>query len=261
MSWYGPRPMPGPPIDDRVHAVLEEAALAVRDALRPLTDWGLSGAKHHQYVSDVVADEAVIGVLMSHGWGILSEETGLHHPDADIVVIVDPVDGSTNASKRLPWYATSLCAVDGDGARAAIVLNLATGERFDAVRGAGAWCDGSPMVPSGRTALREAIVGLSGYPSEYLGWSQYRVLGAAALDLCLVAAGRLDGYIDCSWNAHGVWDYAGALLVCTEAGVPVVDAEGRDLLVLDPDERRTPIAAATPELLEQLLDGRRRIRR
>ena len=151
--------------------------------------------------------------------------------------------------------------MDADGAAAAVVLNLATGERFDAVRGGGAWCDGEPIMPSGRVELADAIVGLSGFPGEYLGWNQYRALGAAALDLCLVAAGRLDGYIDCSWNAHGVWDYAGALLVCNEAGASILDAEGRELLVLDPDERRTPIAAATPALLEQLVSARRRVRR
>jgi len=250
--------MPGPPVDDPVFGVLDEAARAVRESLASLSDWGLSGLKHHQYHSDVIADEAVIGVLGSHGMGILSEETGLHGPDADVVVIVDPVDGSTNAHKRVPWYATSLCAVDGDGARAAVVMNLATGERFDAVRGSGAWCDGERIVPSGQTAMASAIVGISGFPGAHLGWSQYRVFGAAALDLCLVASGRLDGYLDCSRDAHGVWDYAGALLVCSEAGAPIVAADGRDLLVLDPTARRTPVAAGTPELLKALLDARER---
>jgi fructose-1,6-bisphosphatase/inositol monophosphatase family enzyme len=67
-----------------------------------------------------------------------------------------------------------------------------------------------------------------------------------------VASGLFDGYVDVS-RSHGVWDYLGALLVCHEMGVPVVDGLGRDLVVLDPAERRAPVAASTPELLEQLV--------
>ena len=59
------------------------------------------------------------------------------------------------------------------------------------------------------------MIGLSGYPPRSLGWGQYRALGAAALDLCAVADGVLDGYVDCSRDAHGSWDYLGGA-----AGVP-----------------------------------------
>ena len=78
-----------------------------------------------------------------------------------------------------------------------------------------------------------------------------------ALDLCAVADGRLDGYIDCSASAHGPWDYLGGMLVCLEAGAAVADAGGRDLVVLEHDARRTPVAGATAELLDQALDARR----
>ncbi len=102
-------------------------------------------------------------------------------------------------------------------------------------------------------------MGLSGYPRQYLGWKQYRALGAVALDLCAVAGGRLDGYVDCSRDAHGAWDYLGGLLVCAEAGAVVVDALDRDLVVLDAEARRTPLAAATPELLAEIRDAVRRL--
>ena len=101
------------------------------------------------------------------------------------------------------------------------------------------------------------MVALSGYPTHYLGWRQFRALGAAALDLCLVASGVVDGYLDCSRDAHGSWDYLAGALVCTEAGATVGDAFDRDLLTLEHAGRRTPIAAATPELQAQLV-GRRR---
>ena len=63
--------------------------------------------------------------------------------------------------------------------------------------------------------------------------------------------------MDCSVDAHGVWDYMGALLVCSEAGVEVADAHGRDLCVLDTDARRTPVAGAGPVLANALLEARR----
>jgi fructose-1,6-bisphosphatase/inositol monophosphatase family enzyme len=248
-------PTPEPP--ERVRDVLRDAVDAIRTALGSLDDWGLAGTSDHQYRSDLVADAAVAEVLDPVGYGVLSEESGVRGADAPIVVVVDPVDGSTNASRGIPWFATSLCAVDAHGALAAVVENLATGERFEAMRGRGATRDGDPIAPSGAIDLSLSIIGLSGYPSTSLGWRQYRVLGAAALDLCAVACGRLDGFVDCSRNAHGVWDYLGGLLVCEEAGAPVVDVDGRPLVVLDPSERRTPIAAATTALLDDLVPARR----
>ena len=91
--------------------------------------------------------------------------------------------------------------------------------------------------------MGESLVALSGFPAKWLGWYQYRALGAAALDLCAVASGVVDAYIDCSRDAHGPWDYLGGMLVCTEAGGEVIDLERRSLVVLEHDARRTPIAA------------------
>lgn len=240
--------------DDDLVDVLREAATAVRAALDVLDDWGLAGTRPGQYRSDLAADEAAVGVLDEAGLGILSEETGLHHPDREIVVALDPVDGSTNASRRLPWFASSLCAVDGDGARAAYVVNQATGEWFEAIRGGGARTSGDKQLASSSIeTLRTAVVGLSGWPPHHGGWKQMRALGAAALDLCAVAAGRLDAYVDYSRNAHGPWDYLAGMLICQEAGASVVDAFERDLVCLEHECRRTPVAAATPALLAELV--------
>jgi len=242
--------------DDALLEVLNAAARAIRAALDELDDWGLAGTRPGQYHSDLRADEAAVGVLDAAGLGILSEESGLHHEDREILVVVDPVDGSTNASHGVPWFATSLCALDAEGPRAALVVNQAVGERFEAVRNGGARCNGHPIAPSSCTHLAEALVGLAGWPARHLGWRQYRALGAAALDLCAVACGRLDAYIDCTTDSHGPWDYLGALLVCQEAGVDVVDLEARPLVVRDPGAKRTPIAAATATLLDEVIRAR-----
>jgi fructose-1,6-bisphosphatase/inositol monophosphatase family enzyme len=242
---------------DELLGVLHRGADAVAYALGGLADWGLAGTVPGQHRSDLAADEAARSVLVGAGLSVLSEESGLTPGGGDVTVVLDPLDGSTNAHRGLAWYATSLCAVDLDGPVASLVVDQAGGDRYEAVRGDGARRNGQPVEPSAVTELGESFVGVSGSPPRPLGWRQYRALGAAALDLCLVGCGRLDGYVDCSVDAHGVWDYAGALLFCREAGAAMVDAQARDLVVLDHGARRTPVAAGTGELLDALVRARR----
>lgn len=245
--------------DDQLIELLHETATVIRTALDDLEDWGPSGGRSGQYLSDLAADAVALEVLDAGGVGVLSEESGPHALDRDVVVVVDPLDGSTNAARGIPWFATSLCAVDGDGPRAALVVDLPHGRTYSAVRGAGASVDGVELEPSGCTVAGDALVGISGLPAQPLGWRQFRTLGAAALDLCAVAEGTLDGFVDCSPSAHGSWDYLGGALVCAEAGAIVTDAYGRDLVTLDHTARRTPVAAATPALLDALVESRRRV--
>jgi fructose-1,6-bisphosphatase/inositol monophosphatase family enzyme len=169
------------------------------------------------------------------------------------VVVVDPVDGSTNAARGLPWFATSLCALDAEGPWVAVVVNQATGATFEAVRGEGARCAGRELQTSGRTDPSQSLVVLNGYPPRLLGVKQYRILGAAALDLCGVASGALDAFVDCTTGTLAPWDYLGGLLVCQEAGAAVAEATGQELVTHVHDARRVPVAAATPELLSELL--------
>jgi myo-inositol-1(or 4)-monophosphatase len=238
--------------DEGLIEVLHAAATAVREVLGDLGDWGLAGTREGQYHSDLVADAAAISVLDGAGLGVMSEESGSQHLDRPVIVVLDPVDGSTNASRGIPWYATSLCALDADGARAAVVVNQASGVRFEAVRGGGARRNGAPIRPSTCEELGQAIIGFSGYPPRYLGWSQYRGLGAAALDLCAVAEGVLDGYAVVGGSQLGSWDYLGGMLICREAGAVVAESQGRELITLEHTDRRTPVAASTPSLLDEL---------
>jgi fructose-1,6-bisphosphatase/inositol monophosphatase family enzyme len=237
--------------------LLHDAAEAIGVALGGLDDWGLAGTRAGQYRSDLAADEAGLAVLSRGGVGVLSEESGIHDGDREVMVVIDPLDGSTNASRGIPWYATSLCAVDADGPRVAVVVDIPHSRRYVAVRGGGATLDGRPLQPTSVKLMRESVVGLSGMPPGWLGWRQYRALGALALDMCAVADGTLDAYIDCSPSAHGPWDYLGALLVCHEAGASAGDAFGRDLVVLEHAARRTPVAAATSALYDEAVAARR----
>jgi myo-inositol-1(or 4)-monophosphatase len=247
-----------------VIAVLEEAARAVSEALSGLDDWGPTGTRRGQYRCDVVADEAAIEVITAAGMGVVSEESGVHSEDRPIMVVLDPVDGSTNASLGLPWWATSLCAVDNQGPLAAVVVNQPLGKVYKAVRGEGATADGKPIRPTACDQLSKAVVAFCGVPKKYLGWTQARVLGAAALDICAVAEGVLDAYVDGTGGSLAPWDYLGGLLVCREAGAviepvesvkqveSVESVEGRGLVTISHSARRAPVAAATPQLLNQI---------
>ncbi|MCU1453364.1 MAG: inositol monophosphatase/fructose,6-bisphosphatase family protein [Acidimicrobiales bacterium] len=238
--------------DDELLGLLQDAAAAVVAALAATADWGEAGTRPGQHHSDLATDAAAVAVLVSGGVGVLSEESGRHHADRAVTVVLDPLDGSTNASRGVSWWATSLCAVDDEGPRAALVADLRHGTRWTAVRGRGAWRDGATIAPSGCRALDAAIVGLNGLPAAPGGWAQYRALGAAALDLCAVADGTLDGYLDCTVDQLGPWDYLGGLLVCREAGALVEDVAGRDLVTLEHHDRRTPVAGATSGVLDGL---------
>jgi fructose-1,6-bisphosphatase/inositol monophosphatase family enzyme len=168
---------------------------------------------------------------------------------------MDPLDGSTNASRGVPWFATALCALDKNGMRASLVVNQASGkDRYWATQGGGAFHNGNQMQPTGCSTLKEAVVGVSGLASFRPQWAQFRALGAAALDICLVAQGVLDGWVD--FHSHGVWDYLASILICQEAGVATSEHLDRELLVTQYDQKRTPIVAATPALLAQLREVR-----
>jgi fructose-1,6-bisphosphatase/inositol monophosphatase family enzyme len=238
--------------------LLHEVGDAVAAALRTVTDWGPSGGREGQYALDVIADEAALAVLRRAGVGVLSEESGVAPGATGEIVVIDPIDGSTNASRGIPWFATSLCLVDDDGPAAAVVVDQANGVRYSAVRGGGAWCGERRLQPSGCTELADAIVMVSAVPPPDVGWAQFRALGACALDLCALADGVVDAYVDFGSEQHGVWDYLGGWLICREAGIDVVDALDRPMLHMDHSARRTPVAAATPELLSELLAARRR---
>ena len=249
-----------------VLSTFRRAAEAVGDVLAGTTDWDVSGTRDGQYLVDLAADEACLRVLYDAGFCVLSEESGFTGPDGadtevggeDVpVVVVDPLDGSTNASRGVPWFATALCLVRERTPQVAMVANHATRDVFTAVRGDGALRNGGPCRPTDVTDLGTAIVGASGWPSHDYGWAQYRAMGASAPDICNVACGVLDAWCDVH-DHHGVWDYLASVLIAEEAGCAVGEVAGRDLCVLDHRARRGPAVAATPELLAAVLAERRR---
>jgi myo-inositol-1(or 4)-monophosphatase len=241
-------------VDDvRLLAVIDDAIRAVRGALDVLEDWGPSGGKPGQYRLDLAADGAALPVLHGAGLTVLSEESGVTSDGpTGLLAVIDPVDGSTNAHRGVPFYSTSICVLDADGPRVGVVVNQATGERYAAVRGGGAEKDGTAIAPSGCSELGRGIVGISGFPGHHPGWAQYRALGAASLECCAVAEGVLDAYLVVGGSTLYGWDYLAGLLICREAGGAEGEREGRDLVVRDASSRR-PVVAATRTLADRLI--------
>jgi myo-inositol-1(or 4)-monophosphatase len=186
--------------------------------------------------------------------GLLAEEGGHAPAESGRRWVVDPLDGTTNFLYGIPAWCVSVALEDGDGTLVGVVFDPVRAEEFSAERGSGARLNHAPLVMASRGDLDSALIATGfGYDAERRS-KQARVLGgvlprvrdvrragAAALDLCWLAAGRLDGYYERGLN-H--WDWAAARLVVEEAGGEVADLDG------DPHG----LVAAHPTLLRSLLD-------
>jgi myo-inositol-1(or 4)-monophosphatase len=217
------------------------------------------------FVSDVdTAAEDMIRAVLSRECpdAVIVAEEG--SPDAalgqGLSFIVDPLDGTTNFLHGYPAYAVSIGVVEGGALVAGVVLNAATGERFTARAGAGAWRDGAPIRVSRITNPSRALVG-TGFPFKHLdlldgyqrqfgkvvrGTSGVRRAGAAALDLADVACGRFDAF----WELVLMpWDFAAGMLLIREAGGLVTDLHGDG-----PRFTQSAIVAGNPPMHGWLLD-------
>ena len=192
--------------------------------------------------ADLKAEQEIFDILMKArpGYSFLGEERGLiEGTDKTHTWIVDPLDGTTNFLHAIPHFAINI-ALQRDGAIvAALTHNPVTNETFWAEKGRGAFVNDHRLRVAARQKLEEAVVG-AGIP--FLGHGQHatflkelhqvsqrvagvRSLGATALDLAWVAAGRLDAF----WDRKSFpWDYAAGMLLVTEAGGKVTNADGGD---------------------------------
>jgi len=166
---------------------------------------------------------------------ILGEEQG-QDVEARCRWIVDPLDGTVNYAHGFPFYCVSIALeIDGEVVLG-VVIDTAHGERFTAVRGRGAFANGRRLHVSDTSELRASLVSTgfayapevarANLPSFERALTCTRALrraGAAALDICYVAAGRADAFWELRLNA---WDVAAALLIVREAGGTVTGPDG-----------------------------------
>ncbi|MDE2706966.1 MAG: inositol monophosphatase family protein [Gemmatimonadota bacterium] len=196
---------------------------------------------------------------------ILSEESSPHLTDSaqlrGPLWVIDPIDGTVNYAYNQQQVAVSIAFAEGGQVQVGVVHCPFVGETFTARRGAGAYLNGQPIRASECSELSRALIG-TGFPyaaegrvalvdrlRRVLGYCRdIRRVGSAAIDLCWVAMGRLDGF----YESLKPWDLAAAALIAREAGARVghlhpvegelpEELDGRDLV------------AAAPGIYEQLV--------
>ncbi len=223
---------------------------------------------HHKGRIDLVTDadraseEYIVKELQkvfpSHG--ILGEEGARIEGTSDYLWVIDPIDGTTNFAHGFPHFSVSLGLLKGEEVVLGIVHNPMNQECFVAERGSGAFLNGEKIVVSKQTALQESLL-TTGFPYDIATTAEnnlksfeltnkvsqgVRCLGSAALDLCQVAAGRLDGFWERSLHP---WDIAAGSLVVTEAGGKVTKCDGQAFRALGHE-----VCATNGQIHEELLE-------
>ena len=223
-------------------SLLEVAVDAAQRAGQLLLDHrirGLSGVVTKTTVTDLVSDadhaaESLISAAVSKAFpddAIIGEEGAFSSGGSGRRWIVDPLDGTTNFVYGMDSFGVSIGVEDQDGPLAACVHDPMRDETFTAARGSSAWLNGQPISPTTETDLARALIGTGfSYRADQREW-QARVVstllprvrdirrrGSAALDLCWVAAGRLDAHVE---RGLALWDHAGGAMIAAEAGAVV----------------------------------------
>ncbi|MEK0418073.1 MAG: hypothetical protein RI949_2079 [Pseudomonadota bacterium] len=212
---------------------------------------------------DRAAEQAIIEILLEAypGHGILAEESGRERgaQDSDFLWIIDPLDGTTNFIHGFPVYAVSISLAFRGKVEQAVVYDPTRNDLFYASRGRGAFLNDRRLRVSKRTRMAEALVG-TGFPfrkgdnfKRYLkifeevmqSCAGMRRPGAAALDLCYVAAGWYDAFFEMGLSP---WDVAAGSLIVTEAGGLVGNFTGdADFLF------QREVVAGNPKIYAQLV--------
>jgi myo-inositol-1(or 4)-monophosphatase len=169
--------------------------------------------------------------------GVLGEEGAARTGTSGVRWVIDPIDGTTNYVYGYPAFAVSIAAERQGTAVAGVVVNAAVDEVFSAFAGGGAHRDGEPIRCSEVTELHTALVATGfGYDAGRRARQadvlttllplvrDIRRAGAASLDLCAVACGRVDAYYE---KGLAPWDHAAGGLIAAEAGAIVTDLDGR----------------------------------
>jgi myo-inositol-1(or 4)-monophosphatase len=218
---------------------------------------------------DAAAEAAVMSVLdRLHQNGLdftlVSEELGERpYGEGDLRLVLDPIDGSMNAKRGVPFFAVSLAVADGPTMGDVFfgyVFDFGTEEEWMARRGDGAYLDGKPLDGLGPKEAIEMLAFeatttdlVAAQIPDMVGLAhRTRVMGSLALSLCQLAAGRMDAV--CSLKPARSVDIAAAQLLVRERGLAIdlPDAPPFEAAPLDLDPHSRVVAAATPTLCEEV---------
>jgi len=219
----------------------------------------------NDYVSEVdrAAENAIIQILLEAypGHAILAEESGREHgaKHSEYTWIIDPLDGTTNFLHGFPVYAVSIGLAYRGQVQQGVVYDPTRNDLFFASKGRGAFLNDRRLRVSKRTRISDALIG-TGFPfrkgdnfKRYVkmfeevmqSCSGLRRPGAAALDLCYVAAGYYDGFFETGLNP---WDVAAGSLIITEAGGLIGNFTGESDFL-----NQREVVAGNPKVYGQLV--------
>ncbi len=206
---------------------------------------------------DKVAEDVAISILRRYDVRIVSEEAGVVG-EGEIYVALDPIDGTFNATRGIPLYSVTLCFSRGNLGSAffGYVMNLATGDEYYTLNEK-AFKNGERIKVSKKEDVTESDA-IFYYPLKNYGFRRLRIYGSAALEICMVAEGAIDCFVDLRrGKGKGflrIYDVAGAIKIAQNAGAKVSDAEGEGLegKKFDMDERMT-VVVANPVLHGKIL--------
>jgi myo-inositol-1(or 4)-monophosphatase len=239
--------------------------------LQPSLGIGAGGDPMKQI--DLTAEKAITSTLEKHrlSFTLISEESGIREHGKDpheTYVTTDPIDGTTNLTRGIPFYATSIAVSSKPSLGAvhtALVTDLCHNRTYTAEKGKGACLDTKEIAPSKNTSLEEAVIGMdvNTFKIQKLiprliniieRTKHIRHFGANALELCYVADGTTDAFIDIRGKLRTT-DMAAGWLILQEAGGTITSPEGKPLNVkLDPKHKVEFVAAANPTFHKVLLN-------
>src|SRR3990170_1590055 len=239
----------------------------------PQPDLGVGAGGDHMKLVDLAAEKAIIEVLLDHdlSFTLISEESGIkefgNNPSA-CYVTVDPIDGTTNLVRGLPFYCSSIAVSQKptlSAVFAASVTDLFHDATYTALEGKGAFHEGRKITPSTLASLDEAVIGLdlntykvkavAPQLSDLIQATKHiRHFGANALELCYVADGLTDAFVDIRGKLRTT-DVAAGFLIIKEAGGVVTSPEGKPIDVkLDPKQTLKFVASGNREIHEKILN-------
>lgn len=248
--------------------VAQKAARAAREVqlkgLREGTEIRTKASPQDLVTAADLESERVIARIVAEtfpGHNLMGEEGGDRGRTSDWLWVVDPIDGTTNYSRHIPYFSTSIAVYHQGRPLVGLVANPVVDETFLAVEGQGAFLNDAPIRSSSATDFGQALMitgfyydrgtnialTLDGIRRFYdRGIMGLRRFGSAALDLCYLAAGRADGYFEIGLNA---WDFAAGAFIAQQAGAVVTDAAGRPLRL-----KKSYVVAGAPGLHPGMLD-------
>jgi myo-inositol-1(or 4)-monophosphatase len=245
------------------------ASMPTRNEREPVLGTGMGGDDTTQV--DAAAEDAIVARLealhkeQGLDFHLVSEELGERSfgRSPTLRVIVDPIDGSLNAKRNIPFFSVSIAVADGSSLGDVFfgfVHDFGSGEEWTATRGGGAWLNGErlgdvrPKDEIEILALEATVAGaIADKAVVFAGFAKrLRIMGSLALSLCNLAAGRVDAV--CSLKEARAVDIAAAQLLLREVGLPImfVDAAPFEMGPLDTAARSPVAAAGTQEMCERL---------